>query len=229
MIYSTLTSKAIEAHQLQNSLNNILAQFPLEKASSQAKDTRIKSLEDLIIELGQDPKDVKAIEKLIKKKNDDLDDLKKKLKIPPLHHPQIAKVLETQKGQEELMDLVLKLNDQLKETEKELDTVIQSKQSELATTSTTAIPIVTTTVHSTLAASLGPTAPLATTLPITTELTTIGTSIENTLELVKAMEEMSIQETELKKLKEKMESLETNCKLSQIQQKEEAQKALKMG
>lgn len=27
MIYSTLTGKAIEAHQLQNSLNNISAQF----------------------------------------------------------------------------------------------------------------------------------------------------------------------------------------------------------
>lgn len=60
MVYSTLTSKAIVAHQLQNSLNNISAQFELEKASSQAKDIRIKSLEDLVIELGHDPKDVKA-------------------------------------------------------------------------------------------------------------------------------------------------------------------------
>jgi len=32
--------------------------------------------------------------------------------------------METQKGQEELMDLVLKLNYQLKEIEKELDTLI---------------------------------------------------------------------------------------------------------
>jgi len=38
MIYSTLTSKAIVAHQLQNSLTNISAQYKLEKASSQAKD-----------------------------------------------------------------------------------------------------------------------------------------------------------------------------------------------
>ncbi len=70
MIYSTLIGKAIAAHQLQNSLNNILAQFQLEKASSQAKDTRIKSLEDLVIELGHDPKDVKGREDLIKNKND---------------------------------------------------------------------------------------------------------------------------------------------------------------
>jgi len=31
----------------------------------------------LVVELGHDPKDVKAVEKLIKKKNDDIDALKK--------------------------------------------------------------------------------------------------------------------------------------------------------
>ena len=77
--------------------------------------------------MGHDPKDVNSTENLIKKKNDDISDLKKKLKIRPLHHPQITEVLETQKGQEELMDLVLKLNDQLKETEKELDNLVRSK------------------------------------------------------------------------------------------------------
>ena len=87
MIYSTLTSKAIVSHQLKNSLNNISAQIKLEKASWQAKDTRIKSLEDLVIELGHDPKDVKAAEQLIKNKNDDIVALKKQLKIPQLHHP----------------------------------------------------------------------------------------------------------------------------------------------
>ena len=41
--------------------------------------------------------------------------------------------------------------------------------------------------------------------------------------------EMSIQATKLKRLKEKAVSLETNCKLAQIQQREEAQKAPRMG
>jgi len=40
----------------------------LQKASSQAKETKIKSLEDLIIELGDDPKDIKAKKQLIRKK-----------------------------------------------------------------------------------------------------------------------------------------------------------------
>jgi len=43
------------------------------------------------------------------------------------------------------------------------------------------------------------------------------------------MEEMSIQATELKRLKEKVISLETDYQLAQIQQKEEAQKGLRMG
>ena len=87
---------------------------------------------DLVIELGHDPKDVKAGEKLIKEKKDDIVALKKQLKIPPLHHPQTTEVLEKQK-EEELMDMVLKLNDKFKETEKELENVIQSKQIEPTT------------------------------------------------------------------------------------------------
>jgi len=73
------------------------AQFQLEKASSKAKGTRINSLEDLIIDLGHDPKDVKAVKRLIKNKNDDIAALKKQLKIPDLHHPQTTEVLEAQK------------------------------------------------------------------------------------------------------------------------------------
>ena len=93
------------------------------------------------------------------------------------------------------MDLVLKLNDQLRETEKELDTLIQLKQSDLATTSKNVIPIVATTVPSTLSASLAPIAPLATTFPVITESTTAGTSGEKAAKLIKSMEEMSIQAT----------------------------------
>ena len=39
---------------------------------------------------------------------------------------------------------------------------------------------------------------------------------------------MTIQATELKKVREKVSSLETDCKLEQIQQKEEAQKNQRM-
>ena len=157
------------AHRLQNSLSNTTAQLQLEKASSQAKDTIVMSLEDLVIELGHDPKDIKATEHLIKKKNNDIIALKNKLKIPQLQHPQTLEVLENQTRHEELMDLVLKLNDQLRETEKELYTLIQLKQSDISTTFANAIPTVSTTVPSTFAASLAPTAPMPTTQPVSIE------------------------------------------------------------
>ena len=102
-------------HKLQSSLDNITTQFKLEKASSQAKDKKIKSLEDLVIEIGHNPNDVKATEKLIKKKNEDIVALKKQLKLPHSEHPQTK---------EETMDLILQLNDRLKEMEKELDNLI---------------------------------------------------------------------------------------------------------
>ena len=62
--------------------------------------------------MGHNPKDVKAVEALIKKKkkNEDIAALRRQLKLPPLMHPQSAKVIE-KRNEEELMDLVLKLND----------------------------------------------------------------------------------------------------------------------
>lgn len=42
------------------------------------------------------------------------------------------------------------------------------------------------------------------------------------------MEEMSIQAIEMNKLKEKVTSLETDCKLAKIMHKEEVQKAMRM-
>jgi len=96
------------------------------------------------------------------------------------------------------MDLVLKLNDQLKETKKEFDNLMQSKQSEMASTPQTVIPTVSIVVPSTLASSLAPTLPSVTTFLVTSTSTGIGTSTnteiptEEIAKLIKAMEEMSI-------------------------------------
>ena len=80
MVYATLADKTMLAKRLENSLNNTSAQLELEKASSLAKDNRINSLEDIIIELGHDPKDPKAIQSLLKMRDADLAALRKKLK-----------------------------------------------------------------------------------------------------------------------------------------------------
>ena len=84
----------------------------LEKASSQAKDNRIKTLEEIIVELGHNPKDVKSVTALIKKKDDDIVALRKQLKLPSSRHPQTEEVLK-QNSEEEIMELLLKMNEQL--------------------------------------------------------------------------------------------------------------------
>ena len=68
-------------------MKNLRDQIRIEKASSYAKDTRIKSLEELVIEVGYDPSNVKATEELVKKKNANIATLRNKLKLPPKKYP----------------------------------------------------------------------------------------------------------------------------------------------
>ena len=111
---------------LQDSLNNTSTQLQIEKASSQGKDNRIKSLEDIIISLGHNPKDIKSIEALIKKKDDDIAALRNQLKLPASRHPQTQEVLKGN-SQEEIMELLLKITERLGETEKGLEQDLQEK------------------------------------------------------------------------------------------------------
>ena len=115
MVYSTLAGKALLSHKLQNSLNNTSAQLDLEKASSLAKDNRIKSLEEIIIELRHDPKDAKGIKALMKKKEEDIVALRKQLKLPITMHPQSSEIVK-QKEEEDMMDLLMRMNERLSET-----------------------------------------------------------------------------------------------------------------
>jgi len=68
MVYATLADKAMLAHQLKESLRNTYTQLDLEKMYSLAKENRIKTLEEIIVDLGHDPKDAKGIKALLKKK-----------------------------------------------------------------------------------------------------------------------------------------------------------------
>ena len=130
------------------------------------------------------------------------------------------------------MDLILQLNDQVKEMEKELDNLIQLKHASLETTTAIAIPTVIAAIPCTLATSLAPTAPLATTLIAATtstsatgSTTTAAQPSDEARKLVKAMEDMSIQTIEINKIKEKIKSLENENKLAQIMHKDEVQKS----
>jgi len=124
MVYSTLADKSILAQQLQNSLYNTSAQLELERVSSLAKDNRINSLEEIIIELGHNPKEIKA---LIKKKEDDIAALKKQLKLPVTMHPHATEMVK-EKEEEDMMELLIKMNQRLSETEQALEKALQKNR-----------------------------------------------------------------------------------------------------
>jgi hypothetical protein len=83
MVFSTLAHASTTASKLQVSLNNVQTQLKLEKISSFAKDNRIKTLEELVLKIGYDPSNVKAVKEMLKKKNVDIASLRKQLKLPP--------------------------------------------------------------------------------------------------------------------------------------------------
>lgn len=104
------------AHKLQKSLENTSTQLDLEKASSLAKENRIKFLEEIFIELGHDPKDSQGIKALKKKKEEYISALRKYLKLAPTMHPQTMEVVQ-QKSEEDMTELLMKLNERLTDTE----------------------------------------------------------------------------------------------------------------
>jgi len=62
-----------------------------------AKDIRIKSLEDLVIKLGYDSKDVKSTKEIVRRKNVDIVALRKQIKLPSLEDPQAKEFGEIEK------------------------------------------------------------------------------------------------------------------------------------
>jgi len=129
MVYDTVVDKATMAHELKESLKNTNLQLDFERMSSTAKDNRIKSLEDIIIGLGHDPKDPKGVRALMKKKEDDLNALKTRLKLLPTEHPQTVE-LQREKKLDEQLDLIMQLHQKVLDLEKELEGALKDKQGE---------------------------------------------------------------------------------------------------
>ena len=134
MVYASLADKTLVNYRLQNSLNNTTAQLELERASSQAKDNRIKALEDIIIELGHDPKDVKAVQELLKLRDADMAALKKMIKIPATLHPQTEEFAQLRQDKDATAMLVtlykqlIQTQEKLEELEAALQAALQQKE-----------------------------------------------------------------------------------------------------
>jgi hypothetical protein len=79
----------------------------LEKILSFSKDNRIKTLEELVLQIGYDPSIVKAVEEMIKKKNADIASLMKQLKLPPTEDSQAKEIAEKEGEKDEMIKLLM--------------------------------------------------------------------------------------------------------------------------
>ena len=107
MIASTLTNTAMSLSKMQVTLDNIKSQLKLEKISSLAKDTKIQSLENLVLRMGYGPSNINAAEELIKKKNTEFPALKKSLKLPTSKDPMAKEIEETKTQNSDMMKLII--------------------------------------------------------------------------------------------------------------------------
>jgi len=119
MVYASLADKTLANFRLENSLNNTTSQLELERASSQAKDNRIKALEEIIIELGHDPKDIKAVQALLKLMDADMAALRKMVKVPATIHPQTEEVAQL-RHDKDAASMLVTLYKQLIQTQEKL-------------------------------------------------------------------------------------------------------------
>lgn len=87
IISSTQTKTTMSLSKLQVSFANVPSQLKMEKVSSLAKDNKIKSLENLLIKIGYDPKDVNVSEDIVKKKNLGISALRKQLNLQAIEDP----------------------------------------------------------------------------------------------------------------------------------------------
>ena len=101
------------------------------------------------------------------------------MKLPASRHPQTEEVIK-KNSEEEMMDLLLRLNEQLTETKKELEQALKDKQS--------SIPV--STVEVITGTTSQPTGQ-------PTEPSQVNTSNLSTEELIKSMNDLKLQVAEL--------------------------------
>jgi hypothetical protein len=194
MISHTLARVATSAAKYRTTLSNAQTQLKLEKMSSFAKDSKIKTLEELVLKIGYDSTNVKAAEEMIKKKNADIAALRKQLKLPPTEDPQTKDIAEREGEKDEMLRLLMEQSAQLKEMEAEMEKLLQEKEQSKAGEGITlsAIPIA------------GLSATTVTTIPSATA----EQRPEGTIDLAKSMERMNLQESEISRLKKELENLQ---------------------
>ena len=99
----------------------------MENISSMAKDTRIKSIYDLVIQIGYDPKTLAMVEEIVKKKNENIAALRKQLNMPATKDSLTKDIEENETQKAEMMNMIIEQVEHIKKMENEMEKLIKEK------------------------------------------------------------------------------------------------------
>jgi hypothetical protein len=181
---------------------NWLPTLKLENISSFAKDNRIKTLEELVLKIGYDPSNVKAVKEMLEKKNVDIPSLRKQFKLPPTEDSREKEIAETEGEKHEMLKLIMEKNVKLKEMEAELEKLVKEKEKSnpMEVIPLSAIPLTGVSTASVVE------------IPSATPLT----ALEKIVELVKSMEEMNLQRQRLADSKRRLRTFRNSRLLTKL-------------
>ncbi len=91
IIHRDMDIQHTTTEKLHKSLENITTQYMLEKVMTQGKNVKIKVLEKALLELSEDPGNMKHSQKMVKEKDKEITLLKQNIKI---HRPHLATIEE---------------------------------------------------------------------------------------------------------------------------------------
>ena len=108
VIYSDLLHATVKVTRLQSLVDKMEIQLKHEKVENKANLIQIKKLQGDIISLGTEPNNVWAMKKFLEEKDNTIQVLKKKLKVPNTQHVQYSELMiiqeEKEKVYQEMMD-----------------------------------------------------------------------------------------------------------------------------
>jgi DNA-binding transcriptional MerR regulator len=85
----------------------------------------------MVLKIIYDPSNVKAVKEMLKKKNANIESLRKQLKLPPTEDSQAKEIEETEGEKDEMLKLIMEQNAQLKEMEAELEKLVKEKEHQI--------------------------------------------------------------------------------------------------
>ena len=92
-----------------------------------AKDSRIKSLEDIVMQLGYNPSNIEVVEALVRKKNADIAALRRQLKMPVTKDPMAKEIEENETQKVEMLQFIIEKIEELNKMESEMEKMIKER------------------------------------------------------------------------------------------------------